>query len=137
MFTDKLKTSMGLCGLLIAISLLVTACGPTPEPQVVEVEKVVTQIVMETVKETVIVAGTPEVVEKEVTKVVEVEVEKEVTPTAEPTAMPKSDEPVYGGTLTIVASGIPPTLDSQSSVMLYVRRVTAGIFETLVAFGED
>ena len=46
------------------IALLVLGgCGPTPAPQVI------TQVV----KETVMVAGTPEVVEKEVTKVVEVE----------------------------------------------------------------
>jgi peptide/nickel transport system substrate-binding protein len=56
------------------------ACGPTPEPQIIE----------KTVKETVIVAGTSEVVEKVVTEVVkeevevEVEVEKVVTATPEP-----------------------------------------------------
>ncbi|MGC9334751.1 MAG: ABC transporter substrate-binding protein, partial [Anaerolineae bacterium] len=52
------------------------ACGPTPEPQVVE----------KTVIETVIVEGTPQVVEKVVTEVVEVEkeVEKVVTATPEP-----------------------------------------------------
>jgi peptide/nickel transport system substrate-binding protein len=71
--------------LLTAVSLLLVlavlaACGPTPEPQVVEKE------VTTVVRETVMVAGTPEVVEKEVTKVVteEVEVEKVVTPTAPP-----------------------------------------------------
>ena len=71
-------------------SLLLSACGPAPEPEVivetVEVEKVVTEVVMETVKETVIVEGTPEVVEKEVTKVVEVE--KVVTATPEPEEEP-------------------------------------------------
>ncbi|MBN1315548.1 MAG: peptide ABC transporter substrate-binding protein [Anaerolineales bacterium] len=36
-------------------------------------EKVVTQIVKETIKETVVVEGTPQVVEKEVTRIVEVE----------------------------------------------------------------
>jgi peptide/nickel transport system substrate-binding protein len=56
------------------------ACGPTPEPQVIE----------KVVKETVIVEGTPQVVEKimtevvEVEKQVEVEVEKVVTATPSP-----------------------------------------------------
>ena len=73
-------------GVLLILAVLLSACGPTPEPEVivetVEVEKIVTEVVMETVKETVIVEGTPEVVEKEVTKVVEVE--KVVTATPEP-----------------------------------------------------
>ena len=43
-----------------------------------------TSVVKETVKETVIVEGTPQVVEKEVTKVVEVEVEKVVEATPVP-----------------------------------------------------
>jgi peptide/nickel transport system substrate-binding protein len=74
MFTVR-KTLLACVSLVILLALL-AACGPTPEPQVV------TQVV----KETVIVAGTPEVVEKEVTKVVteEVEVEKVVTPTPPP-----------------------------------------------------
>ncbi|MGD9375500.1 MAG: ABC transporter substrate-binding protein, partial [Anaerolineae bacterium] len=64
--------------LVMVFTLLLSACGATPEPEVVEVEKVVTQVVQETVKETVIVEGTPEVVEREV------EVEKVVTATPEP-----------------------------------------------------
>jgi peptide/nickel transport system substrate-binding protein len=68
---------------LAVASLLIpglAACGPTPEPEVV------TQVV----KETVMVAGTPEVVERVVTQVVTeqettvVEVEKVVTATPEP-----------------------------------------------------
>lgn len=62
--------------------LVLPACGPTPEPQVVEKE--VTQIV----RETVMVAGTPEFVEREVTSVVTVEVEKVVTPTSPPPPEP-------------------------------------------------
>lgn len=67
---------------LMVGALLLTACGSTPEPEIVE--KQVTQIV----QETVIVAGTPEVVEKEVTQVVTVEVEKVVTPTPPPLPEP-------------------------------------------------
>jgi peptide/nickel transport system substrate-binding protein len=71
---------------VMVASLILSACGPTPEP----VEIVVTKVVQETVKETVVVGGTPEVVEKEVTKIVtevqekEVEVEVVVTPTPAP-----------------------------------------------------
>ncbi|MEJ2559515.1 MAG: ABC transporter substrate-binding protein, partial [Anaerolineae bacterium] len=60
--------------LVLIVATVLSACGPAPAPEVVE--KVVTQVV----HETVVVAGTPEVIEKEVTKVVEVE----VTPVPEP-----------------------------------------------------
>ncbi|MGD8626671.1 MAG: sugar ABC transporter substrate-binding protein [Anaerolineae bacterium] len=70
--------------LLVIVLLLIAACGPTPEPVVVERE--VTSVVRETVKETVIVEGTPQVVEKEVTQVVEIE--KVVTATPEPEEAP-------------------------------------------------
>jgi alpha-glucoside transport system substrate-binding protein len=63
---------------LLLVGLLVLSCGPTPEPEIVE--RVITQVI----QETVIVAGTPEVIEKEVTKVVEVEKEVAVTVTPEP-----------------------------------------------------
>jgi len=73
------KVLAGLLALTMIVSGL-TACGPTPTPQVVE----------KVVKETVIVEGTPQVVEKIVTEVVEqqveVEVEKVVTATPEPTS---------------------------------------------------
>jgi peptide/nickel transport system substrate-binding protein len=71
-----------LLSLLIVISLLVAACGATPE--VVEKTVVETVVVEQTVKETVIVEGTPEVVEKVVTEVVEKVVEVEVTAVPEP-----------------------------------------------------
>lgn len=70
---------LGLLISLITIVSVLSACA-TPTPKVEE--KVVTQIVKETVKETVIVEGTPQVVEREITKVVEVE--KVVTATPEP-----------------------------------------------------
>ena len=107
-------------GLLISIAMiaaLLAACGGTP--QVVEVEKVVTQVVVETVvqkevvQETVIVEGTPQLVEKEVTKVVEVE--KEVT------AVPE----VMGGDLIFGVSSdfatLIPTLarDSTSNSAIF------------------
>jgi len=66
---DLLRAS-GLGGL----SFLAAAC----QPKVVEVTKVVKEVI----KETVVVEGTPQVVEKEVTKIVKEEVEKVVTATA-------------------------------------------------------
>ena len=57
----------------LAVATLVTSCA---QPQTVvvketvEVEKVVTQVIKEMVKETVVVEGTPKVIEREVTKVV-------------------------------------------------------------------
>jgi multiple sugar transport system substrate-binding protein len=66
-------------GFLAAAGAALAGCA-TPTPQVIEKEKVVTQIV----KETVVVEGTPQVVEKEVTKVVKETVEKIVEVTAAP-----------------------------------------------------
>lgn len=65
----SLKRLSIVVSVLMIASLILSACGATPEPQVVEkvVEKVVTQVVEQTVKETVIVAGTSQVVEKVVT----------------------------------------------------------------------
>ena len=66
--------------LLAVLSLITAQCGPTPEPETV------------VVKETVIVAGTPEVVEKVVTQ----EVEKVVTEVVEKvvTVEVEKEEPV-------------------------------------------
>jgi peptide/nickel transport system substrate-binding protein len=79
-----MKRAILFINILIVASMLLSACA-TPTPEIIK--EVVTQVVKETVvqkeivKETVIVEGTPQVVEKEVTKVVEVE--KVVTPTPE------------------------------------------------------
>jgi peptide/nickel transport system substrate-binding protein len=71
---------------VLAMLVFTLASCATPTPEVIE--KIVTQIVKETIKETVIVEGTPQVIEKEVTKVVEKEVttivEKVVTATPKP-----------------------------------------------------
>jgi peptide/nickel transport system substrate-binding protein len=67
-----------LVTLIMLTSMVLAACGATPEPEVV----------VETIVETVVVEGSPQVVEREVTKVVQetvqVEVEVEVTSTPEP-----------------------------------------------------
>jgi peptide/nickel transport system substrate-binding protein len=68
---------------IMVFSLVLSACtAPEAEIVEVEVEKIVTQIVHETIKETVVVEGTPVMVEKEVTRVVEMV----VTSTPEPFA---------------------------------------------------
>jgi peptide/nickel transport system substrate-binding protein len=93
--------------LFMVVAMVLTACGPTPEPiteivtQVVEVEKEVTRIVEGTpVVETIVET---QVVEKEVTTVVEVE--KLVTATAEPEKT------------LVVALGADPTGLEPESVM--------------------
>jgi peptide/nickel transport system substrate-binding protein len=89
--TNK-KVAM-LIALVTIVSMILTACGPTPEPQVV----------VQTVKETVVVEGTPQVVEKEVTQVVKetVQVQVEKTVEVQVTAVP---EPVdrKGGWLDMI-----------------------------------
>ena len=68
------KKGAAVIGLLIIASMVITACGPTPAPEVVE----------KVVKETVVVE-----VEKEVEKVVEKEVEVVVTATPVPEVVEK------------------------------------------------
>ncbi|MCL7454938.1 MAG: ABC transporter substrate-binding protein, partial [Anaerolineae bacterium] len=77
--------SLSLLSLLMVLSLVLAACGATPEPEIVERTVVETVVVEQTVKETVIVEGTPQVVEKVVTEVVE----SVVTATPEPVEGPK------------------------------------------------
>jgi peptide/nickel transport system substrate-binding protein len=81
---DFLRMASGL-----AASALATACQP--KTVVIKEEVPVTQIVKETIKETVVVEGTPEVVEREVTKVVEKVV------TATPLPAPEEEEVVMMG----------------------------------------
>jgi peptide/nickel transport system substrate-binding protein len=83
------------------------ACGPTPEPQVVE--KVVTEVVVETV----MVEGTPEVVEKIVTEVVEVE--KVVTEVVEV----EVTAPGEAKSVTMTFFEEPDTLNTQYSGMWF------------------
>ena len=98
------KGIAAVLSLVLVLCVVLTSCGATPEP-VVE-ERVVTQVV----KETVMVEGTPEIVEKVITEVVEVEkevtqvveveveVEKVVTATPEPEAEPEIKR---GGVLVV------------------------------------
>ncbi len=73
------------CYVLVGAVLLALFAGcATPTPEVREVVKEVTKVVKEVVKETVVVEGTPKVIEKEVTKVVKEEVQVVATPTPLP-----------------------------------------------------
>jgi len=69
------KRILMLAGLVLALTLVLSACGPTPEPEIVKETVVVTE------KETVVVTEEKEI---EVTTVVKEEVEKVVTATPEP-----------------------------------------------------
>lgn len=123
------KTNLWLALLVIVIlSLFLTACG-TSAPEVVErvvtkeVEKVVTQVVVETV----VVEGTPQVVEKVVTSVVEVE--KVVTATPEPA---EPQRPV------VIVQGIdPPSLDPQFNESGAASNIYAHMFDGLIGYDRD
>ena len=119
----KHKNRSIIIGLVAIASLVLSACA-TPAP----VEKVVTQLVKETVKETVIVEGTPQVVEKEVTKLVEKEVTKLVERVV--TATPVSK---VGGTWTISIVEEPETLDLQKSAMALTAAIWRYLGDPLIA----
>lgn len=116
------KRLLSLIGLVV-IAAAVVGCGATPTPEVKTVEKVVTQVVEKEkiVQQTVVVAGTPQVVEKVVEKV--------VTPTAVP---PKAQENFIFG-----AQGEPVCLDPAIITDGISGRVTNQVFEGLVKFDKD
>ena len=124
------KSWMTLLALLIVSSLALAGCGAAPEPEVVEVEKVVTQevekIVTQVVQETVIVEGTPEVVEKVITEVVEVEMVV--------TATPEAAEAEAGEETTVVI-GMPSgfdILDPNITTFTRVGRITLPMTDPLI-----
>jgi peptide/nickel transport system substrate-binding protein len=93
---------------LVTLLALLAACGATPAPQVI--------------KETVVVAGTSQVVEKEVTKVVQETVEKVVTPTP----LPQRDVIIVG------LSSAPDTLDPADHRNRQSETVLRNMFDGLV-----
>jgi ABC-type transport system substrate-binding protein len=115
---------------LIVVASLLGTCGTTPE--VVEVEKVVTQevekvvtqevekVVTEIVKETVVVEGTAEVIEKEVTAV--------VTATPEPTAPSVVRFPLGGD---------PSSLEPALALELYTGWIAENLHASLLKYNED
>ena len=111
---------------LVIATVLLAACGPTPEPEIVEVEKVVKET--QVVKETVVVEkeATAEVVEKVVKETVVVEKELVVTPTPEPVAA----EPQRGGTLNMSLGPDFVTFDPYYEVTAW--RFKTVIYDTVV-----
>jgi peptide/nickel transport system substrate-binding protein len=120
------KKRLAVLSLLAILPLIVTGCA-APEAEVVE--KVVTQVVVETVYEEVMVEGTPQVVEKEVTKVVEVEktVVVEVTPT--PTGPT--------GTLVRALTTFPNSLDYPQTSEKQAETTAMQMFDSLVWFDDS
>ncbi len=92
---DMKAKRLSLLGALVVLSLLVTQCGATPQPQTVVQTVEVEKTVIETVE-----------VEKEVIQTVEVE--KEVVKEVEVTAVPEGSKP--SGTLRVALSGYPNSL---------------------------
>jgi peptide/nickel transport system substrate-binding protein len=86
------KKWASLIAVIVVLSMILAACGPTPEPEVI----------VETIKETVVVEGTPQVVEKEVTKVVQETVVQEATVEVVVTAAPEPVERTGAWVDTIV-----------------------------------
>jgi peptide/nickel transport system substrate-binding protein len=107
-----------LLALLLLVSLVLTACGPAPTPEVVE----------KVVKETVVVK---EEVEVEVTKVVEVE--KEVVVTATP--VPPTPPPYKP--LVLVIGAEPAQLDPQARDSGNERAINDQIYENLLYRDRD
>lgn len=110
MFVRKNKKWASFFALLIVVSLVLSACGPAGTPEVIE--KVVTQVV----KETVVVESTPQVVEKVVT------------------ATPEPPEPKV---LVIGLNVDPQNLDPFSNTTAAFKSVTASTIEQLVMFTQD
>ena len=113
MRTKAIPILLVLCMLLTSLAL--AACGPTPEPQVVEVEKEVTTVVKEevttVVKETVIVEAT-----------------------AEPAA---AGGPKQGGTLYIGQDFGPQHFDPHKTTAWASINIYEHIYEGLVQWNED
>jgi oligopeptide transport system substrate-binding protein len=121
-----LNKKLAILTLLVLIApIVLSACGPTPEPVVIKETSIVV--------ETVVVEKEGEKVVEEVTKVVEVEKEVEVvvtaTPEPEPTEPPKAD---LDG-LWFPIGTEPPTLDIQlatdTTSHLIIRQAIEGLFE--------
>ncbi|HSJ53061.1 MAG TPA: ABC transporter substrate-binding protein [Anaerolineae bacterium] len=108
------KRTLFTCVSLFTLVALLAACGPTPA----QVETVITQVV----KETVVVAGTSQLVEREVTTVVQETIEKVVTPTP----LPARDVVIVG------LSAPPDTLDPADHRNRQSETVIRNMFDGLV-----
>ncbi|MGC9333715.1 MAG: ABC transporter substrate-binding protein [Anaerolineae bacterium] len=111
---------LGILGILLVLSLLVTQCGSTQEPQTVVQTVEVEKTVVETVE-----------VEKEVVQTVEVE--KEVV--KEVTAVPEGLEPE--GTLRVALSGYPNSLYIPATQDKNADNVASQLYDPLVFQDND
>jgi peptide/nickel transport system substrate-binding protein len=121
----------------VVLSLLLAACAPTPEPEVIEKEVVVTKEVEKVVeKEVVVTQEVEKIVEKEVVVTQEVEkvVEKEVVVTATPIPPPA---PKTGGVLIGARISDMVGLDPHTSPAFASRRIFELVYNTLVRFDEN
>jgi peptide/nickel transport system substrate-binding protein len=122
----------------VIVSGMLAACGATPTPEIVEVEKVVTKevekivtqevevekVVTQVVKETVVVEGTPQIVEKEVVVT--------ATPTADEDACP-----VTGGTVVVAWSAQPDGLFGDYVATATASYANSVIYSSLVTKDKD
>ena len=92
---SKVRKNRVVVSVLALFLVLPSVAGCAVDPMPVAVERTATQAIEEVVRETVVVEGTPQVVEKLVTKVVEKEVY--AMPTASPAGTGVPVVPVYGG----------------------------------------
>jgi oligopeptide transport system substrate-binding protein len=110
-----------LAALVMIASLVLAACGPTPEPVVIKETSVVV--------ETVVVEREGETVIEEVTSVVEIEKVVTATPEPEPTEPPKAQLEGLWYPLTTE----PPTLDIQlatdTTSHFIIHQCIEGLFE--------
>jgi peptide/nickel transport system substrate-binding protein len=127
MFSNK---KLAILVILVMVApMILTACGPTPEPQTVvqtvEVEKKVVETVVETVEVEV---------QKEVTVVETVEVEVEVTPVVEedPYALPREETLYFNGQQWNAVVGWNPYSSSNNNAMAIAQQDNARVimFET-------
>ena len=125
MYTFKRVLLVGT-SFLTMLALLAGCAAPTPEVIVKEV--IVTQIV----EETVIIEGTPQVIEVEVTKIIEEVVEVEKVVTATPVIGPQA-----GGTLVIGLSSEIMTLDPADHRDRFTETVIRNMFDGLVTRTTD
>ena len=111
---------------VVLVTSMLAACGPTPGPQVVEKE--VTKVVKETVE-----------VEKAVTQVVvqTVEVEKEVVQTVEVEVTSVPEGPPYGGTLVVALTSDPSSLNPLTICMDETAILARNWGDTLTERGPD
>jgi ABC-type transport system substrate-binding protein len=127
-----MKRLVWVISIIIVASMLLAACGATPEPVteivketvIVEVESS-PEVVEVVVKETVIVEGTPQVVEKVITA---------TPPPAEPTE--EVDTSKFGGTLTLHTDGMVQFDPSQCAddASWYV---ISNVYSTIFRIAED